>query len=186
MIAKKYGEKYNEFCNGSLARSQVITHVHSARRSQREPANIPARTSGREQPSGPASGRQSAPNRGVAHAPAPSVTSPKCVPCAAQNAALVVLPLSSQVVSVERLARGALAATGLSTTDFDGQLRAPEVRQPPLFVAAPLAASAVPIRKPGPVGKERREIHQFSRRLRVEFTAASTGLTLLARVANTL
>ena len=37
---------------------------------------------GREQPSGPASGRQSAPNRGVAHAPAPSVTPAKCVSCA--------------------------------------------------------------------------------------------------------
>lgn len=32
--------------------------------------------------------------------------------CAAQNAALAVLLLSSQVVGVERLARGALAAIG--------------------------------------------------------------------------
>ena len=106
--------------------------------------------------------------------------------CAAQNAALALLLLSSQVVGVEKLARGALADTCSSTIGIDGQLRALEVRQPPLFVAAPLAASAVPIRKPGPVGKERREIHQFSRRLRVEFTAASTGLTLLAWGANTL
>ena len=98
---------------------------------------------GREQPSGPASGRQSAQNRGVAHAPAPSVTSAKCVSCAAQNAALVVLPLSLQLVGVERLARGALADTGSSTIGFDGQLSAPKVRQPPLFVAA-LAASAIP------------------------------------------
>ena len=44
---------------------------------------------GREQPSGPASGRQSARNRGVAHAPVPPVTPAKCVSCAAQNAALV-------------------------------------------------------------------------------------------------
>jgi len=36
--------------------------------------------------------------------------------------------------------------TGRSTTGFDEQLRVPELRQPPLFVAAPLAASAVPSR----------------------------------------
>ena len=47
---------------------------------------------GREQPSGPASGRQWVQNRGVAHAPTPSVTPAKCVSCAAKNAALVVLP----------------------------------------------------------------------------------------------
>ena len=58
---------------------------------------------GREQPSGPASGRQRVQNRGVAHAPALSATPAKCVSCAAQNAALVVLPLSLQVVGVERL-----------------------------------------------------------------------------------
>ena len=58
-------------------------------------------------------------NRGVAHAPAPSVTPAKCVSCAAQNAALVVLPLSLQVVGVERLAREALADTGSSTIGFD-------------------------------------------------------------------
>jgi hypothetical protein len=98
---------------------------------------------GREQPSGPASGRQWVRNRGVAHAPAPSVTPAKCVSCAAQNAALVVLPLNLQVVGVQRLAREALADTGLATADFDEQHRVTELRQPPLFVAAPLAASAV-------------------------------------------
>jgi hypothetical protein len=75
--------------------------------------------------------------------PAPSVTPAKCVSCAAQNAALVVLPLNLQVVGVQRLAREALADTGLATADFDEQHRVTELRQPPLFVAAPLAASAV-------------------------------------------
>ncbi len=98
---------------------------------------------GREQPSGPASGRQWAQNRGVAHAPAPSVTPAKCVSCAAQNAALVVLPLNLHVVGMERLAREALTDTGPSTTGFNEQLSVLEVRQPPLFVAAPLAASPI-------------------------------------------
>jgi hypothetical protein len=39
--------------------------------------------------------------------------------CAAQNAALVVLPPSLQVVGVERLVRGALADTGSSTIGFN-------------------------------------------------------------------
>jgi hypothetical protein len=47
----------------------LTTRVHSARRSTREPASIPARTSGREQPSGPGPGSARFPNRGVAHAP---------------------------------------------------------------------------------------------------------------------
>ena len=49
---------------------------------------------GREQPSGAVLGTDTAQNRGVAHAPAPSVTLAKCVSCAAQNAALVVRPLA--------------------------------------------------------------------------------------------
>ena len=65
-------EKYNAFREGSAARSHVTTRVHSARRSQREPASIPARTSGREQPSGPGPGSTPCPNRGVAHAPTDS------------------------------------------------------------------------------------------------------------------
>lgn len=65
-------EKYSAFRKGSAARSHVTTRVHSARRSQREPAGIPARTSGREQPSGPGSGSTPCTNRGVAHAPADS------------------------------------------------------------------------------------------------------------------
>ncbi len=64
-------------------------------------------TPGREQPSGTTSGRLSRQTRGVAHAPAPSVTPAKCVSCAAQNAALRVRLLSVQVVSVERLAKAA-------------------------------------------------------------------------------
>jgi hypothetical protein len=61
--------KYGAFREGSAARSRVTTRVHSARRSPREPASIPARTSGREQPSGPGPGSAPSPNRGVAHAP---------------------------------------------------------------------------------------------------------------------
>ena len=83
------------------------------------PRDIATLTSGREQPSGPASGRQWVQNRGVAHAPAPSVTLAKCVSCAAQNAALVVPRLSLQVVGVERLAKAAIAVTGLSGIGFD-------------------------------------------------------------------
>ena len=109
-----------------------------------------APTPGREQPPGPSSGQDKPQNRGVAHAPTPSVTPAKCLSCAAQNAALVVLPLSLQVVGVERLAREALTDTGSSTNGCDSQLSVPELRQPPLFVAAPLAASAVPHRPHSP------------------------------------
>jgi len=41
---------------------------------------------------------------------------------------------------------GTLTDTDSSIIGFDGQLGVPELRQPPLFVAAPLAASAVPSR----------------------------------------
>jgi hypothetical protein len=74
---------------------------------------------GREQPSGRASGRQWVQNRGVVHAPAPSVTPAKYVSCAAKAPALVVLPFSLQVVGVERLATAAFADTGSSTIGFD-------------------------------------------------------------------
>ena len=62
---------------------------------------------------------------------------------AAQNAALGVLFLGLQLVGVERLATTAFAGARSSTTGFVSQLGVPELRQPPLFVAAPLAASAV-------------------------------------------
>jgi hypothetical protein len=71
------------------------------------------------------------------------VTPAKCVSRAAQNAALGVLLLSLQVVRVEKLAKAAIADTGPSSIGFDRHLSVPERRQPPLFVAAPLAASAV-------------------------------------------
>jgi hypothetical protein len=60
--------------------------------------------------------------------------------CAAQDAALGVLLLSLQVVDVKRLAKAAIANTGSSSIGFDRQLSVPELRQPSLFVAAPLAA----------------------------------------------
>jgi hypothetical protein len=140
--AEKYGENYNEFRNRSPARSQVTTRVHSARRSQCEPAVIPARTSGREQPSGPGSvdtrskpGGCSRP-RSIGHAGyLRFARGTKRRACS--------LPLSSQLVSVVKLAREALTETGSSTTGFDEQLSVTELRQPLLFVAAPLAASAV-------------------------------------------
>ena len=47
------------------------------------------------------------------------MTPAKCVSCAAQNAALVVLPLSLQVVGVERLATAAIADAGSSRIGFD-------------------------------------------------------------------
>jgi hypothetical protein len=67
---------------------------------------------GREQPSGPTSGRHEAKNRGVAHAPVLSVTLAKCVSCAAQNAALGVLLLGLQVVGIDRLAKAGFADIG--------------------------------------------------------------------------
>jgi hypothetical protein len=96
----------------------------------------------------PGSGRDSSPVQtgGVAHAPTPSVTPAGCVRCAAQNAALVGLTLTLLIVGVERLATAAFADRSSSSTRFDWQLSVPELRQPPLFVAAPLAASAVPSR----------------------------------------
>jgi hypothetical protein len=62
-------KKFKTFREGSATRSRLTTRVHSARRSQRQSASIPARTSGREQPSGPGPGSTPCPNRGVAHAP---------------------------------------------------------------------------------------------------------------------
>ena len=116
MSARKCSAFHATICNeyatdNALANGAQITH--------RFGEWFATPTPGREQPSGPASGRTGPQNRGVAHAPAPSVTPAKCVSCAAQNAALVVLPLSLQVVGVERLAREALADTGSSTIGFD-------------------------------------------------------------------
>ena len=67
--AEKFGEKHNDFRSGSLPRSASDNTRAFGVRSQREPASIPARTSGREQPSGPGPGSTPCPNRGVAHAP---------------------------------------------------------------------------------------------------------------------
>ena len=72
LLARMIVEKYSAFREGSAARSNVTTRVHSARRSQRESASIPAGASGREQPSGPGSGSTPCLNRGVAHAPTDS------------------------------------------------------------------------------------------------------------------
>ena len=80
---------------------------------------------------------------GLLTPPAPSATPANCISCAAQNAARVILPLGFEVVGVERLAREALADTGSSIIGVDCQLSAPDLGQPPLFVTAPLAASAV-------------------------------------------
>jgi len=56
---------------------------------------------------------------GGLHAPAQSATRSKCDRCAAENAALVVGPLSLQVVAVERLAREDFVDTASSAVVFD-------------------------------------------------------------------
>ena len=65
--------------NNTLANGAQITH--------RFDGGLRHWHRGREQPFGPASGRQSAQNRGVAHAPAPSVTPAKCVSCGTERRA---------------------------------------------------------------------------------------------------
>jgi hypothetical protein len=107
-------------CRGFRERSKACTrarsHVQTARRSQRNAGDIATLTKGREQPSGPASGRQSTLNGGLL---TPSVTPAKCISCAAQNAALGALLLSLQVVGVERIAKAAFADTSSSTIGSD-------------------------------------------------------------------
>ena len=95
-----------EFGNRNQHRSAVrsVCHLRRVRNRQRtrkrRAEHSPFRcrfatlAPGREQPSGPPSGRDTAQNRGVAHAPAPSVTPAKCVSCAAQDAALCGPPNS--------------------------------------------------------------------------------------------
>jgi len=97
--------------NNALANSAQIIHCFDGGSLHRH--------RGVSNPPGPASGRQSAQDRGGAHAPAPSETPAQRVSCAAQNAALVDLPLSLQVVGVERVAREALADTDSSIIGFD-------------------------------------------------------------------
>ena len=69
MNVEKSVGKYSAFRKGSAAPSHVTTRVHSARRSEREPASHFGTDNGREQPSGRGSGSTPGPNRGVAHAP---------------------------------------------------------------------------------------------------------------------
>ena len=64
-------------CSAIHATSVTCTHMETVRRSLQRSANIATLTPGREQPSGPASGQDRPQNRGVAHAPAPSVTPAK-------------------------------------------------------------------------------------------------------------
>jgi hypothetical protein len=83
-----------ENCIAIRARSQTPTHVTNTCANRALLARTIAveqdTDTGREQPPGPSSGQDKRQNWGVAHAPAPSVTSAKCVSRAAQNAALVV------------------------------------------------------------------------------------------------
>ena len=69
VLANIVVKKYGALREGSAARSHVTTRVHSARRSTREPACIPARTSGREQPSGPGPGSAPSPDQGACSRP---------------------------------------------------------------------------------------------------------------------
>ena len=123
--ATEYGNRnQRRKCSAFRARSamstQRTTHVaNGAQIAHRFDGGLRHRHRGVSNPPGRPRDGSRPQNRGVAHAPAPSVTPAKCVSCAAQNAALVVLPLSLQVVGVERLAREALADTGSSTIGFD-------------------------------------------------------------------
>ena len=160
MNAEKYGEKYNAFRNGSAARSRVTTRVHSARRSPREPASIPARTSGREQPSGAGPGSTPCPNRGVAHAPndfpgcerrAADGTKrrpQKGSSCSPEVAGAVTDPTTG----LRCCRRGCSAEWSALPLGFR--------RQPLRFVAAPLAASTGQIGIRKPARKDGPEIHQ--------------------------
>ncbi len=163
MIVEKYIEKCIASRKGSAARSLVTTRVHSVRRSQRENASIPARTSGREQPSGPGSGSAPYPNRGVAHAPTDSAgcerraadgtkrRPPERPRHSLEVAGAVTDPTAGFVV----------AGTGVPRRGHHSGFGVR--RQPPRFVAAPLAASAVHIGVWKPARKDRPEIHQRRR-----------------------
>ena len=103
---------------------------------------------GREQPSGSASGRQGAQDRGVAHAPAPlrwAITRAKAAgkerrPLARHTPATVAATCwANSVCHDQRVETSSLRQrTGTLPDDIAG------ARQPPRIVAAPLAASAVP------------------------------------------
>ena len=186
MIVEKYVKA--AFREGSAARSRVTTRVHSARRSQREPASIPARTSGREQPSGPGSGSTPCPNRGVAHAPTDScgLRAPSSGRHKAPSAeALLAFTGSCWRRDGSDCVDPVVSGDGWSVGSWSCWLRFR--RQPPRFVAAPLAASAIPIRDAGTTVKRAAEkFIKFLLRSRVGFFAASSGPTALTRGANTL
>jgi hypothetical protein len=141
---------------------------------------------GREQPSGPASGRQSAPNRGAAHAPTLSVTPPKWVR-ARHRAPRLLFCLSASKSSVCRDLRHQASRTPVRGASVSTDNLALPDR------ANHRSLSRLPSRRQPFRSKSRDQSQKgvekslkFSCRLRVEFTAASTGLTLLAQVANTL
>jgi hypothetical protein len=96
--------------DNALANGAQITHRFDGglRHQQRGVSNPPGRP--RDRTGGKSGGLLT---------PAPSVTPAKCVSCAAQNAALVVLPRSLAVVGVERLAREAFAVSGSPIIGFD-------------------------------------------------------------------
>jgi hypothetical protein len=180
-------EKFKMFREGSATRSRVTTRVHSARRSQREPASIPAPTSGREQPSGPGPGSTPYPNRGVAHAPTGSAgcewrgadgtnsRPQKRCPRSPEVAGATTDPTAwTPWCRVSTAWRIRARAGSVIDANHRGLSRLPSRRQP--FRSESRDQREKSLDKPV----------KFSRRLRGELTASSSGVTVLPRGANTL
>ena len=96
--------------------------------------------------------------KGGCSRPRSSVTPAKCVSCAAKNAvrASSARPASTATIPfvVRHLKQSIVAAVGFESRRRETRCRHLETRQPPRFVAAPLAASAVRVRDQQPGGKK--------------------------------
>ena len=130
---QKPSPKFSAFRARSTACTHAPTHVQTAGRSPTRSTRETSRHRHRGVSNPPGRPRDGMAVKvvGVAHAPAPSVPPAKCVSCAAQNAALDVLPLNLSDRGFGRLApnRSDRAAT-----------RRPEGEHP----ARPLAPPTVP------------------------------------------
>ena len=87
---------------------------------------------------------------------------------------------------MERLASGALADTSSSTIGPTDNLALQSCANRRFLSRPPSRRQPFRSKSRDQSEKSVEKSLKFSRRLRVEFTAASTGLTLLERVANTL
>ena len=179
-------EKYTTFREGSAACSRVTTRVHSARRSQREPASIPARTSGREQTSGLGSGSTPCPNRGVAHAPIDSAGCEHRAAAGTKPARRGFLPFSGSCWPRNGSDCVDALLSGNSCPRIGGPhwLRSP--RQPPLLSRLPSRRQPFQSGSWDHCEKTSREVHQV---LRSDHGSDSSplpsGPTALTRSANT-